>query len=103
MYSCRLGRVEKGATSKDTVEAIRGKGCQGKYIRTIADFNSNGNAGQHEKASEASMKYIITAGGRIEDTANDEDEALSAAEDIALANPKLTIEVWTLSSTIFPK
>ena len=49
------------------------------------------------------MKYIITAGGRIEDTANDEDEALSAAEDIALANPKLTIEVWTLSSTIFPK
>ena len=49
------------------------------------------------------MKYLITANGRIEDTAHDEDEALIAADDLALANPALKVEIWTLTTTIFPK
>lgn len=49
------------------------------------------------------MKYLITAGGRIEDTANEENEALNAAEDIVLDNPTLTVEIWTLTSTFLPK
>ena len=49
------------------------------------------------------MKYLITAGGRIEDTANEEIEALDAAEDVAAANPALEVIVWTRSTTVFPK
>jgi hypothetical protein len=49
------------------------------------------------------MKYLILQSGQIADMATGEEEALRAAEDLHRRHPNAEINVYTLTTTFYPR